>query len=345
MKLFEPMTVNTVTIKNRIIMAPMCTHFDITTKRARMYYKKRAEGGVGLIIVESVNVDHFAYPVFTEKITLLADTIHQQNTKVIVQLAIPPELPNTQEKIAPSASLAFRQASLEDIRNCYQRIVTAALACQSAGFDGIEIHGAHGYFMSQFLSPYSNRRTDAYGGSLINRMRFALECALNIRKHVGKDFLVSYRMSADELVPNGLTLEDSKPFAMELEKVGVDMLDISAGVATEDTFLVTPNAHQPYGTFADLAGEIKQMVTIPVISVGRIHRAEVAEHILQTDKSDFVAIGRALLTDPGWPQKVLEGRIEEITVCKSCNHCIKTISSEKTINCLVNKQLGFEEST
>ena len=345
MKLFEPITINGVTIKNRIMMAPMCTHFDITTKRARTYYQQRAEGGVGLIIVESISVDQFVEPAFTEQIAPLADIVHRQHVNVIVQLAIPPDIPNSREQIAPSASGSFRQASRAEIQSCYQRISTAALACQTAGFDGIEIHGAHGYFMSQFFSPRSNTRDDDYGGSVTQRMRFAVECSSHVRQQVMKNFLLCYRMSAHELVPDGLTLAESAQLANELERVGIDMIHVSAGVASVGNFLVTPNAHQPYGVFADFAHTIKKVVSIPVVSVGRIHTPEVAERILQEEKSDCVAIGRALLADPSWPQKVLEGRSEDIMTCRACNQCISAISRGNTVTCAVNSQLGDEEPT
>lgn len=342
MKIFKPITINGVTIKNRVFMAPMYTQFDVSTQKARTYYQKRAEGGVGLLIIESVSVDLFENPTFVESIALLADTVHKQNARAIVQLAIPPTLPNSSRKIAPSAHGPFQQASPEEIQQCYRLMVKAALGCQSAGFDGIEIHGAHGYFMSQFFSPRTNTRSDKYGGDLTRRMRFAVESCKQVRKRVKNDFLISYRMSAEELVPGGVILDESVELAEKLESVGVNMIHVSAGIADTDEFLVTPDKKQPYGVFAEYAHKIKNAVNIPVISVGKIHTQEIAENILQEEKADCVSIGRALIADPFWPVKVQENRTDSIKKCRTCNLCIKTISKGKDLVCATNPNVGQE---
>ncbi len=315
MKLFEPIIINGLLIKNRIIMAPMCTNFDITSDRARSYYQKRANGGVGLIITESISVNEFSDNSFIEKVRELVTIIHQNNAKIIIQLTLSDDIVNSGSKLAPSAFGKYHQASLFDITQCHQRMMLAALACNSIGCDGVEIHGAHGYFMSQFFSQRTNIRTDEYGGSIGNRMRFALECVKTIRKNVDESFIVSYRISADELIPKGIKIEESQQLAVELQNVGVNILHVSAGIATNVDFKVTPNASQPFGVFSDLANSIKKVVKIPVISVGRIHTPEVAEDILMQGKSDLVAIGRALIADQNWAQKVATNNYDLIHCC------------------------------
>lgn len=213
-----------------------------------------------------------------------------------------------------------------------------ALRAKKAGFDGVEIHGAHGYLINTFVSAFSNKRTDQYGGNLQNRARFALDIVGDIRKKVGKDYPIFYRMTSVEYVEGGLTIEDAKVLAMLLEDAGVDAIHVSQGGYDFGGAVVIPPAIVPHGYYVNNAAEIKKMVDIPVIAVGRINDALLAEEILVSGKADMVAMARASLADPELPNKVREGRHDEILHCIGCVQACKS----KERGCLVNPLTGHE---
>ncbi|MFZ5925087.1 MAG: FAD-dependent oxidoreductase, partial [Bacillota bacterium] len=217
-----------------------------------------------------------------------------------------------------------------------------ARRAKAAGFDAVEIHGAHGYLISEFLSPYANKRTDEYGGSLDNRMRFPLEVVRAVRQAVGPDYPLIYRMNAEDKVPGGLTLDETKPFAARLEREGINALHVSAGVYESVAWIIQPMS-LPRGCLLDLAQGIKSVVKIPVIAVGRINDPQVAETALSEGKADLISFGRELLTDPDMPRKVTEGRLGEIRRCIACcQGCIDELFQNHPITCTVNPRTGFE---
>jgi len=211
-----------------------------------------------------------------------------------------------------------------------------------AGFDFVELHGAHGYLLSQFFSPAFNHRTDEYGGSLAGRMRFGLECVSATRAAVGENYPIFFRLGAWEDMADGIKIEEAVRFATELEKAGVDVIDVSVGHLEGPGFGASPAPDKPMGTFANLAEAIKKKVTVPVMAVGRINTPEVAETLLAEGKADLVAVGRQLIADPFWPGKVAAGQFEDVVPCISCNVCLDTAFTAGEVKCSVNASLVKE---
>ena len=217
-----------------------------------------------------------------------------------------------------------------------------ALRAKKCGFDGVEIHGAHGYLITQFFSPYSNKRLDEYGGNFWNRTRFAREIIQDIRNKCGDDFIIDMRISADEFVEGGLTIEDSKAIALMMEEAGLDMIHVSVGNYLSVDLNVA-SSHSAHGWFSDWAKQVRDIVRIPVITVSRINDPFLADEILASGKADFVAMGRASLCDPDMPNKAKEGRFEDIRRCVGCNDgCIGVLFGDNPITCVLNPELGHE---
>jgi NADPH-dependent 2,4-dienoyl-CoA reductase/sulfur reductase-like enzyme len=209
----------------------------------------------------------------------------------------------------------------------------------------VEVHGANIYLISQFLSPLTNHRTDRYGGDLESRLNFPVEILRRVRKKVGEDFPVNFRMVGHQYTDGGLVLEDGRTIARRLEEAGATALHVVAG-SPAVPYWHTPPMAIPRGCHAELAGEIRKAVRIPVIAVGRINDPLLAEKILAEGKADLVAMGRALIADPELPLKAREGRFEEVRKCLGCNHCRKrVIQMNRTLRCAVNAQAGRERDT
>ena len=363
--LFTPIDVRSMKIKNRIVMPPMETNFatreGAVTERTRNYYEARARGGVGLIIVEAtfihpsgrgrVNQLGICDDALVPDFRSLTETCHRHGARIALQIhhagretksavtGFQPAGPS--ETPCPVCKDIPKQMSFSDIEETAEAYALAAGRAKKAGFDAVEIHGAHGYLICAFLSPYSNKRSDIYGGGLEGRARFPLEVVQEVREAVGENFPVIYRMSAEEFVEGGLTLKETRRFAQMLEKEGVDALHVSAGnyVTANITisYMSTPRGH-----LVHLSEGIKSVVKIPVIAVGGIDFT-IAERIVLEGKADLVATGRALIADPYWPQKVFEGRFEDVRKCVRCNHgCIDRISNQQAITCTVNPEVGAE---
>jgi NADPH-dependent 2,4-dienoyl-CoA reductase/sulfur reductase-like enzyme len=233
-----------------------------------------------------------------------------------------------------------RALSREEIEERVQAYVQAARRVKEAGADGVEIHMAHGYLLDQFLSPFSNQRKDEYGGDTSRRLKMPLEVLKAVRKEVGPDFPIICRVSADEYVEGGLKLEESKEIARALEKDGADALHVCACIAASG-YLNHPPYYVEEGVFTHLAQGIKSVVRIPVITVGRIRTPELANRILEEKKADLISMGRALIADPELPIKALQGKIEEIIPCISCNRCIASLR-RGALQCAVNPETGRE---
>lgn len=223
----------------------------------------------------------------------------------------------------------------------------AARRARQAGFDAVEIHGAHGYLVSLFLSPYTNWRQDEYGGDIERRARLSLDIVAAVRQEVGKDYPIIFRISADEFVEGGLTLKETRVISRWLEEAGVDCLSVSGG--TEGTMAwCVPCMLVPRGHMVPLAAAIKEVVSIPVMTVGRINTAAMAEDILEKGKADLICLGRPLMADPDWPRKVKEGKEGEIRKCIYCNSCHRDPPPEGyPMMCIVNPEIGreFESET
>jgi len=360
MHLLEPITIRGVEFKNRVVMAPMQVGVGMRSPRARAYYVERAKGGVGTIIMAAISVDTLAtddswgrpggVDAFLDGIRPLIDDVHQYSAKIGIQLwhgnLFPAGTGAAQhtrgEPVAPSATAEMRQLTIPEIETITFRFANAAANARRAGFDFVEVHGAHGYLVCQFFSPATNQRSDEYGGDLDRRMRFGTDCVSAIRKAVGDDFPIFYRLGAWEDTPNGIIVDDSAAFAAELEKAGADVIDVSLGGMAGTGVTVSPGPEQPEGTFVPLADAIKRRVNAPVIAVGRFRSPQVVEEVLVQRRADMVAIGRQLIADPYWPEKAAAGRTEDIIPCINCNACVETGLGGLGLKCSVNAITGRE---
>jgi len=370
-KLFEPGRIGTMDLRNRIAMPAMGSCLATQTggiSREHIHYlAARARGGAALIIVEVTCIDYprgktiYVQPRLDNDYVLgghssLVDAVHAYDAKIIPQLMHSgryTSLETTEglEPVGPSPipdemspMVTPRELTTAEVEELVQKFVAAAMRAKRVGYDGVEIHAAHGYLVLQFMSPRSNQRQDKYGGDLAGRMTFPLEIIRGIKAAAGADFPVLIRISADEFFPGGITLEDSKVIARMLEEAGVDAIDVSAGVPITITMWVE-TIEKEEGVRTYMAEEIKKAVDIPVITVGGIRSPEVAERILAEGKADFIHLGRTLLADPNWPNKAREGRTEDINKCTSCTYCMDRIAPGVglPIRCSVNPVLGREE--
>jgi len=363
-KLFSPFKIGSLNIKNRTVMSPMETHLcdaeGFVTDEIINYYKERATGGVGYITLENTAVDPVGRVndgmlcIYDDKyisgLKKLTECIHAAGGKVVIQLShagrealpyftgtkpvAPSAIPSPLTKEVPG------ELTIEEVRTLVSRFAECAERTVKAGFDGVEIHMAHGYLVNQFLSPESNARTDDYGGDTIRRSRFAREIVENIRKRTPHDYPVICRISADEYTDTGIKLEESKEIARILEKAGASAIHVSA-CNYASAFYNIPCYYLDEGCFVHLAEGIKSVIKIPVLAVGRILSPSMAEKILQENKADLIVLGRALIADPCFPNKVRDGKLEDIRICLSCNRCIESISDKKLV-CTVNPYIGKE---
>lgn len=349
-KLFEPGKIGTMEVKNRLIMAPMGTRSHspggFIQPRTVDYYEARAKGGVGLIIVQAGRALRIGYApgklgLYDDKfilgMTRVAKAVHKHGAKIAGQLNYHGKLllqeidqiPRSWEirAIAPSAipwvrvSMTPQEATYDDIEYLLDNWSEAARRIKDAGFDAVEIHGGHGYAITQWLSPRDNKRNDEYGGSPENRARFACKLISRVRQKLGPDFPISFRFSGADFMPGGITLEQSVIQAPLFVKAGADALHVSA-CEEESTQWQFLSYLFPDGAIVNLAEAIKKVVNVPVITVGKIWDPRVAERILEEGKADFIAMGRALLADPDLPNKAKEGRYDEIRRCIYCNNCL-----------------------
>lgn len=339
-RLFDPLRIRGVELRNRVVFAPVVTNFGLRNQQAVHYYVERAKGGVGLIIVHGTPVDLLIKAKWAQSLSSLVAAVHEQGAKVVLQLWHGNELNG--EKVAPSARETYRQITREEIRTVVEKFATAARHCQEAGFDGVEVHGAHGYFIHQFYSPLTNQRSDEYGGNAEKRMLLGMELVVAMREAMKERGLLLYRHSAVDGAPGGASVEESARFAKALENHWLDVIDVSAGMGRTDELSI-PASSAPEGTHADLAAKIKAQVTIPVIAVGKVQTRAGAEKILQEGKADLVALGRQLLAEPYWPKKVWEGREGEVVFCTYCNFCTAEMHAGRPIACPQNPNLGKEK--
>lgn len=366
-KLFEEGKIGKVTIKNRIVMPAMGTGYASSTGEASdgiiRFYQERAKGGCGLIITEIVRIDDESGVGMScqlsatkasqiQRLSYLADAVHQYDTKIFAQLhhpgrQTPSRLLNGHPILAPSPIPCGvirempKELTVEEIKNLVRKFVNGAYIVKTAGFDGVELHAAHGYLISQFLSPYTNQRTDQYGGDFSNRVRFLTEIILGIRDTLGEDFPISVRINGKDFLDGGLELEDQVQLAKYLESIGVAALNVSCGMYESGWSIIEPSAI-PEGWKKDLAKTIKANVKIPVIAVNNIKHPEVAEQLLEEGVSDFVGIARCQLTDPQFANKAKAHDTESIRKCIGCLYCFKTVNQGRQVACTVNPVLGRE---
>jgi len=366
--LFSPVTINGMILKNRAVMPAMGTGYGnadgTVSDRLIAYLARRAKGGTGLIITEICAVDPRGkgFPneigawsdAFIPGLSGLTEAIHREGGKIALQLhhagretfeqaaGGTPEAPSA----IPSAVLGQPCGAMgrERIAAVIEAFARAAARAKKAGFDAVEIHGAHGYLLNQFLSPFSNQRTDEYGGSEENRSRFVLETLSAVREAVGPDFPVIIRVSADELIRGGYDLTFMKRLAPRLAASGADAIHCSVGVYSTPGNLSIASMDTAPGFNLFRARAVKEAVNVPVIGVGRINDPELAEKAIAAGDADLISFGRQHLTDPDFIAKAEAGDFEEIRRCVACNQgCIERLSFEmKSATCTFNPSCGRE---
>lgn len=371
--LFTPASIGGVEIKNRIVMPPMTTRGadaeGFVTEDSIAYYCARAEGGVGLITVEMASPEkagkhrNFELGIYDDRfipgLRKLVDALHERGAKVSIQLGhggghtrsdinggetpvAPSAIPHvveegTTETIIPEAMGEAR------IEACIEAFADAAARARRAGFDMVEIHGAHGYLISQFLCPAENLRTDEYGGSLENRARLALSIIRRI-KQKAPGFPTIFRMSGDDLFPEGMQFEEARQVAIWAAEAGADAIHVAGGHyrSLPSGAVMAPPMNMPDATFLSFASRIRPHLSVPVITVGRLGAPADATRAIVEGHADFVALGRPLLADPEWPTRVQRG--EAVRMCIACNTCINGMRQGFRLHCLVNPITGRERS-
>lgn len=365
--LFRPGQIGSMQLRNRLVQSPIFTQYATTWGEASSklieYHRARARGGVGLIITENTSIDwevgrtvgnpiRLDHDRFRTALGELTEAVHNEGAKIAVQLHHTGRQ-NSRANIEtgePPISASDGPASLygdpprglhhDEIPALIAKYAQAARRAVLAKFDAVELHGAHGYLLGQFLSPKTNRRTDEYGGSLENRARFALEVIDAIRAQVGPDFPILYRLSVEEPYEGGLPLEDGLRFCEMLEQRGIDALDVSAGNYDTVQTLI-PLA--PPGSLIHYATAVKERVNIPVIGVGRmIWMLEEAAQAIEAGEFDFLALGRGQLAEPELANKLRSGARNRVRRCIACNECIGVMFEGLRTPCTINPELGQE---
>jgi 2,4-dienoyl-CoA reductase-like NADH-dependent reductase (Old Yellow Enzyme family)/thioredoxin reductase len=365
-KLFTPFTIKNIQLKNRIVM-PALASFLIRddgsiSDAAVEHYRRRAGGGPAMVIMEACAVspegvvaphqaviydDRFIDGLariaraMKEEGAVPAVQIHhggrQTSVKVINRKPLAPSpLP------CPTIRGEVEPLTVDGIQELVQKFGDAAGRARQAGFELIEIHGAHGYLVNQFLSRFSNIRDDEYGKDVAGRTRFASEIVAEVRRRVGDDFPISFKISAEEYVDSGLTTKESIEILKILVPAGVDVIQVSAGNDVTAEWICQP-MFMKKGCLVESASQVKKALDVPVMAVGRINEPQLADEIIRQQQADLVCIGRGLLADPEMPKKAQEGRLDEIRTCIACNTCMQSIFKRGRIECLVNPMLGREK--
>ncbi|MBQ1314602.1 MAG: FAD-dependent oxidoreductase [Erysipelotrichaceae bacterium] len=366
-KLFEQGRIGNLELKNRIVMPAMGCSFAESSGEAgpRMikYYADRARGGAGLIITEITRVDDETGVGTPNQLSVtnthvipqlqrLVEAVHAYNTKLFVQLhhpgnQTPSRLIGGKQPVSASDVTCKvigeqpRALSTEEVEAMVRKFVTGAVIAQKAGADGVEIHAAHGYLVSQFLSPYTNKREDKYGGSFEGRLRFITEIIYGIKAYCGPKFPISVRMNGDDFLPGGLVLEDAVKIAKYLETLGVACINVSCGMYDSGSTIIEPS-YFAEGWKKHLGAAVKAAVGIPVIAVDNIKHPSVAEALLEEGCSDFVGIARGFLADADWGLKAYLGQDKMIRKCLGCMECFRILNDGNPLGCTLNPVLGRE---
>ena len=366
-KMFEPITINKTVVKNRFVVSPMVVCMveedGLATERWIAYLEAKAKGGWGLIMTEDYEIaPHVGgFPALPglyddsqiESHRELTERVHRYGSTILAQIyhagrETTSGIRKGTRPVGPSAIKdptqpeIPRELSVGEIHQIVEQFGEAAVRAKKAGFDGVEVHGAHGYLINAFVSGFSNRRTDEYGGSIEGRARLAVEIVRKVREKTGEDFIICYRMSTQEYVPGGLSLAETKILAQLVEEAGADVIHCSQGVYTSSQAVIasgsTPPAHYIENTMA-----IRDSVNVPVIAVGRVTDPLLAEMIVAEGKADLVTMARASLADPDLPNKTLAGQRDDIIRCIGCNQgCDGRNTKWLPVRCLVNPLQGME---
>ena len=366
-KLFTPKKINQCEIPNRLVVTAMVTNFcddeGKATERWIRYHEEKAKGGWGLIITEdfAINRNAKGYSRIAglyndEQIPShkkLVDTVHQYDSKIFAQIYHPgrqttPERNGNVQPIAPSAipCLALRvlprEVTRDEIAELVEQFGDTALRAKKAGFDGVEIHGGHGYLLTEFMSPVTNKRTDEYGGTFENRTRILHEIIDNIRGKVGRDYPVIIRISAAEGTEGAKSFIESLALARLIEEWGFDGINVSSSIYGSEQDPAA-NMYEEEGWVTELAEKIKKLVSIPIICANRLTDPLITDAVLLADRCDFIGMGRQSLADPLMPNKAKAGDSIGIRRCIGCSQgCFGNLEADTPISCLVNPGLGLE---
>ena len=359
--IFSPLTVKNMTIKNRIVMMPMGTNYGEQNGEMSFlhinYYEQRAKGGTGLIIVENASIDspqgsngttqlRIDHDNYLPRLFKFCENIHRYGTKIAIQInhagasavssRINMQPVSASDVPSKEGGEIPRPLSKDEILHIVKKYGEAAKRAQTAGFDAVEIHAGHSYLISQFLSPITNKRTDEFGGSVENRTRFCRMVIDEVRKQVGPFFPIMLRLSADELMEGGNTLEDTLEYLDYLQEE-VDIFDVSCGLNGSIQYQIDAN-YLPDGWRSYMAKAVREKFNKPCISMGNIRNPKVAEQILADGDADLIGMGRGLIAEPAWVNKVATGRECDLRKCISCNiGCAgNRIGFNRPIRCTVN---------
>lgn len=367
--LFSPARFGGLEVPNRVVFAATSSELGdadgFLGDAGIEYYVERARGGVGLIVVEATYVEKEGVRLvknvmvhddrYIPQLRKLTDAVHREGARIALQLAhggreavqkVSGSVPLAPSAI-PSQFIGFdrgvvpKQLTIPEIERIVQRFVDAAVRAKKAGFDAVELHGAHGYLISQFFSPSANHRTDRYGGDVAGRARFCVEIVQGIRRTLG-DYPVIVRMNGSDYSPGGLELDDACRIAELLEEAGADALSVSGGVHSSRPYRIIPGMAVERNCFSAETAAIRRTVSIPIMCVGRIKTPEMAEEILARGDADFICLSRALLADPAFAAKAREGVPEQIAPCIACNECLANTYYQEGIACTVNPFVGRE---
>ncbi len=363
--LFSPINLAGLELKNRLVMAPMSTQYGgkdgSVQPRHIAFYRERALGGFGLIIVEFTCVDATTGRTEEHQLSLdsranldghkrLVDAVKNGGSKVFIQLQhggrfadrkfVPmPKGPSRVVSRKDPNKIISEAFSADEVRKLVDNFATTARLSAEAGYDGIEVHAAHGYLVSQFVTPLGNDRDDEWGGDLERRMAFPTAISRAIRAEIGNKPLV-FRISADEFLPGGVTIEDSEYNVKRLVEAGTSVIHVSTGRGPDSFEKVMEPMSTPEGWRIPYARRIRDAAGVPVIAVGQIRTPSIAEAAIAEGNADLIALGRPTLADAHWARKVEAGRYEDVRPCTSCNWCISGATHPMT--CAENPRTGFE---
>ena len=347
-------------LRNRLVMGSMHTGLEEgwhNRKRLRAFYEARAKGGTAMLITGGYSPNlrgkltpisssfNSYYDVFKHR--AYTDAVHKHGGKICLQLLHAGRYAYHPFNQAPSAIKAPinpykpKAMSLSSIKKTIKDFAHSAYMAEKAGYDGVEVMGSEGYLINEFMAPHTNKREDEFGGSLENRMRLALEIVKAVRAKVSEQFLIIFRLSVIDLIPNGSTPDEVVIQATELEKAGVDIFN--TGIGWHEARVPTIASMVPPGAFKEASKRLKDVVNVPVIAVNRIYTPDIANDILNADEADLISMARPLLADPEFFNKYANQQSKQINICIGCNQgCLDHVFKNKRATCLVNPQAAFE---
>ncbi|HEH9417086.1 TPA: NADPH-dependent 2,4-dienoyl-CoA reductase [Aeromonas sobria] len=358
--LLTPLDLGFTQLRNRVLMGSMHTGLEEEKggfDKLAAFYAERARGGVGLIVTGGIApnlrgrlVPHgsqLSFPWQVSKHKKVTSAVHQEGGKIALQILHAGRYAYHPFSLAPSALKApispFKPRAMSErqIRGTIRDFAATAALAKAAGYDGVEVMGSEGYLINQFICERTNKRSDGWGGSNENRMRFPVEIVRAIRERVGTDFIIIFRLSMLDLVEQGSTLEEVIALGKALEQVGVTL--INTGIGWHEARIPTIATSVPRGAFSWVTAELKKHLTVPLITTNRINTPEVAERILAGGEADMVSMARPFLADPEFVIKAAENRADEINTCIACNQaCLDHVFKQKRASCLVNPRACFE---